>query len=57
MEKIKSFLNSDPGKDLLIIIIVILASLASFELGRLSKDTAPKTLKIEYSGPINELQY
>lgn len=51
MEKIKYFINekilSEKGKDILVVIIVILVGLASFELGRLSKST-PAGLKIEY---------
>jgi hypothetical protein len=37
MEKIKQFVESEKGKDILIVIIVILVGLGSFELGRLSK--------------------
>ena len=37
-EKIKGFIQSDQGKDVLVILIVILVGLGSFELGRLSKD-------------------
>ncbi len=47
MEKIKQFLESDKGKDILIVIIIILVGLASFELGRLSKNSS-SGLKIEY---------
>lgn len=47
MQKIKQFLESEKGKDILVIIIVILAGLASFELGRLSKNTS-SGIKIEY---------
>ena len=50
MEKIKSFLESEKGKDVLIVLIVILVGLASFELGRLSKENAPNGVKIEYPG-------
>ena len=42
MEKIKQFIDqtiqSKKGKDILIVIIVILVGLGSFELGRLSKN-------------------
>lgn len=48
MEKIKQFLESEKGKDILIVIIVILVGLGSFELGRLSKDNSSSGLKIEY---------
>ncbi|MFA6177541.1 MAG: hypothetical protein WC694_01445 [Candidatus Paceibacterota bacterium] len=53
MEKIKQFFNvtiqSEKGKDILIVVIVILVGLGSFELGRLSKENTSKGIKIEYS--------
>ncbi len=49
MEKIKQFLESEKGKDILIVLIVILVGLASFGLGRLSKDTN-NGIKIEQLG-------
>ena len=49
MEKIKSFLESEKGKDILIVLIVIFVGLASFELGRLSKQDASNGLKIDYT--------
>ena len=49
MEKIKQFIASEKGKDVLIILIVILVGLGSFELGRLStRSTRAGGLKIEY---------
>ena len=48
MEKIKSFLESEKGKDITIVIIVILVGLGSFELGRLSKENNSGGVKIEY---------
>ncbi|MFA5931845.1 MAG: hypothetical protein WC793_00490 [Candidatus Paceibacterota bacterium] len=48
MEKIKSFIESEKGKDILIVIIVILVGLGSFELGRLSRESSSEGLKIEY---------
>ena len=48
MEKIKLFLESEKGKDLLVVIIVILVGLGSFELGRLSKENTQGSLKIDY---------
>lgn len=48
MEKIKSFIESDGGKDILIVIILILVGLGSFELGRLSKGSQSEGIKIEY---------
>lgn len=50
MEKIKLFIESDKGKDILIILIVILVGVASFELGRLSKEDSSNGLKIDYKG-------
>ena len=48
MEKIKQFFEGEKGKDLLIVIIIVLVGLISFELGRLSKDNATPGIKIEY---------
>ena len=50
MEKIKQFLESDKGKDVLTVIVVILVGLGSFMLGRLSKESDLSSgIKIEYS--------
>lgn len=48
MEKIKLFLASEKGKDVLTVIIVILVGLFSFQLGRLSKENNENQIKIEY---------
>lgn len=48
MEKIKQFLESEKGKNILIVLIVILVGLASFELGRLSKVSNSSGIKITY---------
>ncbi len=48
MEKIKQFLESEKGKDVLVVIIVVLVGLSSFELGRLSKENTASGIKIEY---------
>jgi hypothetical protein len=50
MEKIKLFLESEKGKDVLVIIIIILVGLGSFELGRLSKNSSNPGIKVEYNG-------
>ncbi len=54
MEKIKQIINnsleSDTGKDILIISIIILVGLGSFGLGRLSKQDPKESLKIKYRG-------
>lgn len=49
MQKIKQFIESETGKDVLVILIVILIGLGSFELGRLSKGADTTGLKVEYS--------
>lgn len=48
MEKIKSFIESEKGKDLLIILIIILVGIASFLLGRLSKEGQNDQFKVIY---------
>ncbi len=52
MQKIKQFINetilSEKGKDVLIVCIVILVGLGSFELGRVSKESGSSGIKIEY---------
>lgn len=57
MEKIKSFINffieSEKGKDIIIVIIIILVGLISFELGRLSKENDQSGVKIEYPSQNN----
>jgi len=50
MEKIKSFIESEKGKDILTVLIVILVGLGAFELGRLSKQTNTNDIKINYKG-------
>jgi hypothetical protein len=50
MQKIKLFIESEKGKDIMTIIIVILVGISSFYLGRLSKGTGTNSLKIEYNG-------
>jgi hypothetical protein len=53
---VKQFVESDKGKDILVIIIIILVGLGSFELGRLSKSDTNSGIKIlpaqagEYEG-------
>jgi hypothetical protein len=49
MQKIKQILESDRGKSILIISIVILVGIGSFELGRLSKGKEDNTLKLVYT--------
>ena len=48
MEKIKRFVESDKGKDILTVLIVVLVGLGSFELGRLSREAQSSGVKIEY---------
>lgn len=53
MEKIKRIIinsiESEKGKDIMVVIIVILVGLGSFELGRLSKGNGTSGIKIEYT--------
>lgn len=51
MEKIKSFVDSEKGKDILTIAIVILVGLCSFLLGRMSIQSNSRGLKINYIEP------
>lgn len=54
MEKIKQFITSEKGKNILIVLIVILVGTGSFQLGRLSKSgDSSSGVKIEY--PNGEL--
>ena len=51
MEKIKlitNWIESEKGKDILTVIIVVLVGLGSFELGRLSKENSSSGIKIKY---------
>lgn len=50
MQKIKHFIESDQGKDILVIIIIILVGLGSFGLGRLSKNSPNSGIKVTYNG-------
>ena len=50
MQKIKQFLESEKGKDIMTIAIVILVGISSFFLGRLSNQTTTSGLKIENIG-------
>ncbi len=45
---VKSFIESEKGKDILTVIIVILVGLSSFELGRLSQNSNSGDINIEY---------
>ena len=48
MQKIKQFFESEKGKDILIVLIVILVGLGAFGLGRLSKDSSSSSVQTEY---------
>ncbi len=50
MQKIKLFIESDKGKDILIVCIVILVGICSFYLGRLSNQSSNNGLKIDFKG-------
>ncbi len=56
MGKIKAFIESEQGKDILIVLIVILVGLGSFELGRLSKGTHGSEIKINYPDKTTEAE-
>ena len=47
---VKTFLESEKGKDIMTIAIVILVGISSFFLGRLSNQTSSNGLKIENIG-------
>ena len=47
MQKIKLFIESEKGKDIMVIAIVILVGVSSFFLGRLSNQASTSGLKIE----------
>ncbi len=49
MQKIKQFIESERGKDIFVVLVVILVGLGSFELGRLSKSDNSSGIKIEYT--------
>lgn len=44
-------MESEKGKDLLIVLIIILVGICSFELGRLSKESSQGGLQIEFLDP------
>jgi hypothetical protein len=48
MEKIKQFIESEKGKDVLVVIIIILVGLGCFELGRLSEENGSSGIRVEY---------
>ena len=56
MEKIKQFIESEKGKDILIVFIVILVGLGTFELGRLSNGGSSSGIKIDYPNHQMETQ-
>ncbi len=49
MEKIKYFLESEKGKNILIILVIILVGLGSFELGRMSVKEVKNDSNIGFS--------
>lgn len=55
MSKIKTWIASEQGKDILIVLIVILVGLGSFELGRLSKSGDSPGIKIKYPDQAENL--
>ena len=55
MHKIKQFIESDKGKDIFVVIIVILVGLGSFGLGRLSNESTKAGIKITYPDQIGNV--
>ncbi|MEO5635369.1 MAG: hypothetical protein ABIS26_02435 [Candidatus Paceibacterota bacterium] len=53
MEKIKYFLISEKGKNILLVAIIILVGTGSFALGKLSNDSS-SGIKIEYPPALSE---
>ncbi len=47
MEKIKLFLQSEQGKDIMVVLIIILVGLGSFELGRMSKESPQSGIRVQ----------
>ena len=52
MEKIKHFLSSQKGKNILTVLILILVGLGSFSLGRMSKGSYEAKLSPQYSSEM-----
>lgn len=48
MGKIKQFLESNTGKDVMVVLIVVFVGIASFELGRMTQKHSEGGLKIDY---------
>jgi uncharacterized protein (UPF0333 family) len=47
---VKLFIESEKGKDVLVIVILVLVGICAFYLGRLSKESTGNALKIESTG-------
>ncbi len=50
MEKIKQFIEGEKGKQVFLVLVLILVGFATFQLGRLSKENGSTGVKIEYNG-------
>jgi hypothetical protein len=50
MKKIKGFIDSNKGKDILTVLIVILVGLGSFQMGKLSQKNTIESPKIDFTG-------
>ena len=55
MEKIKQFIMSEKGKDILVVIIVILVGFGAFELGRLSIQNPSNKAEMTAPSPNNNV--
>lgn len=52
MDRIKHFLDSEQGKDFLVILVVALVGILAFGLGRLSKSSSGPGIQVRYqNGP------
>ena len=54
MKKIKLFLESEQGRNIMVVLVVILVGIMAFELGRLSKAGNSSGIKIEYNGVVEQ---
>jgi len=56
MQKIKYFIESDKGKDIVTVLIIIFVGLGSFGLGRMSNPNQQEGLKIDYTASEDDIK-
>ncbi len=56
MQKIKLFLESDIGKDILMVLIIVFVGIGSFGLGRISTPTPKTGLKIDFRAMEDDIK-